>query len=135
MHCLLGRIGYGPHPRDFKGIVSKVTLGDSEESLENWMMYSMPLNDTKILTKYISTLMEMQMDNPDMARILKGDFDTTRGKGSFWYGEFTVPCSAESALDTFIKFPNGWRKGGHYIFNSGLFQTLKIDRFIFRLPR
>lgn len=82
----LGRIGYGPHPRDFKGIVSKVTLGDSAESLDNWIMYSMPLNDTKILTKYVKTVLEVQKNNSDMAKLIKEDFDTTRGKGSFWYG-------------------------------------------------
>ena len=71
----------------------------------------MPLNDTKILTKYVKTVLEVQKNNSDMAKLIKEDFDTTRGKGSFWHGEFTVPCSAQNSLDTFIKFPNGWRKG------------------------
>ena len=74
-------------------------------------MYSMPLNDTKILSKYVKTVLEVQKNNSEMAKLIKEDFDTTRGKGSFWYGEFTVPCSAQSSLDTFIKFPSGWRKG------------------------
>ena len=88
-----------------------MSLGDSAESLDNWIMYSMPLNDTKILSKYVKTVLEVQKNNSEMAKLIKEDFDTTRGKGSFWYGEFTVPCSAQSSLDTFIKFPNGWRKG------------------------
>ena len=130
VYYLQGRIGYGPHPRDFKGIVSKVTLGNSEESLENWVMYSMPLNDTKILGKYVSTLLKMQRNSSDITKMLKEDFDTTRGKGSFWYGEFTVPCSDEKSLDTFIKFPNGWRKGGNYTFNLTLFSGI-FDSVIF----
>ena len=79
-------------------------------------MYSMPLNDTKVMEKYVSTLLELQSNNSDIAKMLQEDFDKTMGKGSFWYGEFTVPCSDQSALDTFIKFPNGWRKGCHDFF-------------------
>ena len=26
-----------------------------------------------------------------------------------------MPCSAQSSLDTFIKFPNGWRKGVAFV--------------------
>ena len=81
-HNSLGRIGYGPHPRDFKGIVSKVTLGSSAESqLDNWIMYSMPLNDTKIITKYVKTVLEVQKSSSDMAKLIKEDFEITRGKG------------------------------------------------------
>ena len=71
----------------------------------------MPLNDTKILTKYVKTVLEVQKNNSDMAKLIKEDFDTTRCKGRFWHGGFTVSCSAQNSLDPFIKFSNGWRKG------------------------
>ena len=92
----------------------------------------MPLNDTKILTKYVKTVLEVQKNNSDMAKLIKKDFDTTRCKGSFWHGEFTVPCSAQNSLDTFIKFSNGWRKG--QIISEAIFSWLqffqKVDKEI-----
>ena len=40
--------------------------------------------------------------------------------GSFWHGEFQVPCSDSQSLDTFLKFPNGWRKGLVFLNNKNL---------------
>lgn len=134
-----GRIGYGKFARDFKGIVSNVTLGDESRgtavSLKQWTMYSMPLNDTRALVKYATTLMDLQKTNMKMHQILADDLQETKGKGSFWYGEFTVPCTDAKALDTFLQLPNGWRKGvafvnmkniGKYWPRNGPQQTLYV---------
>lgn len=105
-----GRIGYGPAAKDFKGIVSNVTLG--KVILEDWTMYSLPLNDSRTLKKYVKAILRLQETNPKAAKLLRDDFATTDGgKGSFWYGEFMVPCSESSSLDTFLRFPNAWSKG------------------------
>lgn len=111
-----GRVGYGAFAKDFKGIVSNVTLGDESSgkavALNGWTMYSMALNDTKALLKYATTLMDLQKTNMELHQILGDDLQETRGKGSFWYGEFTLPCIQDAeALDTFLQLPNGWRKG------------------------
>ena len=127
LHILVenqGRIGYGAHTKDFKGIVSNVTLGDTSGdaavNLQCWTVYSMALNDTKALVKYVTTVLDLQQHNADIPKLLKNDFEVTRGKGSFWYGEFRVPCPKShhqevSILDTFLKFPKGWSKGIAFI--------------------
>ena len=67
-------------------------------------MYSMPLNDTQTLFKYAKTVLKMQKYNEEIANSVLEDYQITMGKGSFWYGEFQVPCSDEKPLDTFLKF-------------------------------
>lgn len=108
-----GRVGYGPNAKDFKGIVSNVTL--NSETLENWSMYSLPFNDTKAILKYVSTLLDIRAHDRHARKKLKNDLDVTDGKGSFWYGEFMVPCNDSNSLDTFLSFPNGWSKGHAFV--------------------
>ncbi len=120
-----GRIGYGKFAKDFKGIVSNVTLGDYSRgtavSLENWTMYSLPLNDTKSIHKYADTLLYVSKNKQDFAQMLDTDLDTTRGKASFYAGEFTAPCSDSATLDTFLSFPNtSWKKGVVFINGKNL---------------
>ena len=100
-----GRVGYGPNARDFKGLVSNVTLNG--KVISNWAMYSMPLNDTDAILKYVHTINSLQKENIDAANLILEDLDVTQGKGSFWYGEFIVPCSDTQTLDTFLRFPKG----------------------------
>ena len=100
-----GRVGYGPNARDFKGLVSNVTLNG--KVISNWAMYSMPLNDTDAILKYVHTINSLQKENIDAANLILEDLDVTQGKGNFWYGEFIVPCSDTQTLDTFLRFPKG----------------------------
>ena len=99
----------------FTGIVSNVTLGDEQRGtaveLLNWTTYSMPLNNTKAILKYAKTILTLQKSSLDLKESLESDLALTQGRGSFWYGEFQVPCQDSKSLDTFLKFPNGWRKG------------------------
>ena len=115
LHILVenqGRIGYGAYARDFKGIVSNVTLGKT--NLYNWTTYSMPFNDTAALLKYVDTMIDLKSSNTDVQQIIRQDLKDTKGQGSLWYGEFNVPCnqSSNGPLDTFLSFTNaGWYKG------------------------
>ena len=86
-----GRIGYGPYARDFKGLASNVTLNG--QILNSWSIYGMPLNDTQAILKYVNTIRQLQKANIDAANLILEDLKATRGKGSFWLGEFEVPCS------------------------------------------
>ena len=53
----------------------------------------MPLNDTQAILKYVNTIRQLQKANIDAANLILEDLKATRGKGSFWLGEFEVPCS------------------------------------------
>ena len=75
-----GRIGYGPYAKDFKGLVSNVTL--SEKPLLNWDIYSMALNDTDALLKYVNTVSQLQKENTEAAKMILKDLDITQGSGS-----------------------------------------------------
>lgn len=67
-----GRIGYGAYMKDFKGLVSDVTLG--KKVLKGWSMYSMPLDDGKLLAKYAKTVLEEQKSNAEIKKMVEEDF-------------------------------------------------------------
>lgn len=115
-----GRIGYGPDAKDFKGIVSNVTLG-GKVILTDWQMFSMPLNNTIMLSKYVTAALHAQNSNEYAALKYAQSRQNTLGTASFWVGHFTVPCSHDISLDTFLEFPGGWSKGVAFLngFNLG----------------
>ena len=110
LHILVenqGRIGYGAYAKDFKGIVSNVTLGHT--NLYNWTTYALPFNDTTALLKYVDTMLDLKTQNTAVQQMIHQDLKDTQGQGSFWYGEFNVPCNP---LDTFLSLTSaGWYKG------------------------
>ena len=57
-----------------------------------------------------------------LACLLQGIRSQATGqvRGSFWYGEFQIPCNETEAKDTFLRLP-GWSKGLAFInqFNLG----------------
>ena len=112
-----GRIGYGAYAKDFKGIVSNVTLGHS--NLYNWTTYAMPFNDTSAVLKYVDTIMDLKIENTAVNQMLRKDLKDTQAQGSFWYGEFELNCNdTNGPLDTFLSFSNGWYKGLAFVNNK-----------------
>ncbi|CAN8004535.1 unnamed protein product [Ixodes hexagonus] len=89
-----GRINYGPGNKDFKGIVSNVTLGG--KLLTNWTMEAVPLTKPGQLS-LLSTVLTSLEDNPK--------FEVP---GAF-FGGFVLPKD-QRPLDTFLD-PTGFGKG------------------------
>ncbi|EEC10856.1 beta-galactosidase precursor, putative [Ixodes scapularis] len=89
-----GRINFGPGNKDFKGIVSNVTLGG--HLLTNWTMEGVPLSTPEqlsLLSKFLMTL------NGEPKFEVPGIF----------FGYFMLPRGQEP-LDTFLD-PTGFGKG------------------------
>ncbi|CAN8004534.1 unnamed protein product [Ixodes hexagonus] len=89
-----GRINYGPLNKDFKGIVSNVTLGG--KCLTNWTMEGVPLTRLEQLS-LLSKPLTSPKDEPKFE--IPGAF----------YGYFVLPKGQEP-LDTFLD-PSGFGKG------------------------
>ena len=53
-----GRINYGPDAKDFKGIVSNVTLGGTV--LTRWNMSGLALDDEKALERFARSMVKLQ---------------------------------------------------------------------------
>lgn len=74
----LGRINYGPHLHDFKGILGSVNLGDNDISQnQDWNIWSLPLNNTKT-AKFTELL------DPGPGSLLKGYFTVKGAPADTW---------------------------------------------------
>ncbi|XP_068739243.1 beta-galactosidase-like [Montipora capricornis] len=99
----MGRINYGPHLQDPKGIIGNVTLG--EVVLRNWLMY--PLDFDPMMTAAMPMYDDVggeELDNHIPA----------------FYSGIIPPTPDGIPRDTFLKLP-GWFKGQAYVngFNIG----------------
>nr|CAD7432748.1 unnamed protein product [Timema monikensis] len=90
-----GRINYGSRINDTKGLLSNVTLDDSE--LTQWKMTGFPLSS-------ISWLQEQNTKNLSETLLLP----------AFYRGEFQLPENNNSTLDTYLD-TTGWDKGVAFI--------------------
>ena len=97
----MGRINYGPHLQDPKGIIGNVTLG--EVVLRNWLMY--PLDFDRMMT----TAMPMYGD--------EGGEELDNHIPSFYSG-IIPPTPDGIPRDTFLKLP-GWFKVRCLCFSIG----------------
>ncbi|XP_029200002.2 LOW QUALITY PROTEIN: beta-galactosidase-like [Acropora millepora] len=101
----MGRINYGPHLQDPKGILGIVTLGEVE--LMNWKMY--PLDFDPVVAAAKPMYMYNNMD----------EYEADTQIPSFYSG--VIPPAPDGIpRDTFLKLP-GWFKGQAYVngFNIG----------------
>ncbi|XP_074624480.1 beta-galactosidase-like [Acropora palmata] len=101
----MGRINYGPHLQDPKGILGNVTLGEVE--LMNWKMY--PLDFDPVVAAAKPMCMYNNMD----------EYEADTQIPSFYSG-LIPPAPDGIPRDTFLKLP-GWFKGQAYVngFNIG----------------
>ena len=89
-----GRVCYGPTLKDFKGIVSNVTVGG--KILTNWKMNGLPLSNGTKLTETLNK--KRKKLGKSVARKSKLDLflDLSKGSMSFWTGTFQTPCNMEA---------------------------------------
>lgn len=101
----MGRINYGPHLQDPKGILGNVTLGEVE--LMNWKMY--PLDFDPVVAAAKPMYMYNNVD----------EYEADTQIPSFYSG-LIPPAPDGIPRDTFLKLP-GWFKGQAYVngFNIG----------------
>jgi beta-galactosidase len=83
-----GRVCYGPTMKDFKGIVSNVTING--KIITDWKMNGIPLSDGTQLTMVLEEKTEIE------EKKLQRYLDQTRGSMSFWMGSFETDCNEEA---------------------------------------
>ena len=82
-----GRICFGAQLKDFKGLVSNVTL--NARILHDWKMLQLPLID-QIIGNFSETQRNFSPKN--------------NGAMTFWHGQFKLPCKDKEAKDTFLRY-------------------------------
>ncbi|XP_030589401.1 beta-galactosidase [Archocentrus centrarchus] len=105
----LGRVNYGKYLKDFKGLVSNLTLG--ENPLTGWTMYSLSI-DEAVSEGLLGEEEPTPPDAPQPAGL---------SPPAFYGGSFIIPDGIpDLPQDTYIKLTS-WRKGQIWIngFNVG----------------
>jgi len=82
-----GRICYGPNMKDFKGIVSNVTIAG--KVITNWTMIGLPLSN---LSRLNSEIRERKVSG---FKLLEKVFPSTKGSMTVWAGSFKTECNEE----------------------------------------
>ncbi|XP_074048902.1 beta-galactosidase isoform X2 [Macrotis lagotis] len=101
----MGRVNYGRHNNDFKGLISNLTLGS--DILTDWSIF--PLD------------MESAVQNNLISNEMVTSDSFTSTLPTFYTGQFFIPSGIpDLPQDTYIQFPN-WTKGQVWIngFNLG----------------
>ncbi|CAB3379282.1 Hypothetical predicted protein [Cloeon dipterum] len=118
-----GRINYGRKLKDFKGLLSNVTIDNNE--LKYWKMIQLPFghNGTELraINKKISSLKaETQLPIEMIYESVKSGLEPTASTPSIFWAEFRIPNNSHPPLDTFLDM-KGWSKGIAFIngFNLG----------------
>ena len=127
-----GRVGFGVKNVDFKGLIKGVKMA---QNLQNWTMFSLPLNDTAKLQKYVGTMQYLKEINPKLRRSMQSDH--LAGLPSFWTANFTISCQdGKHPLDTFLD-PRGWSKGVAFVngFNLGRYWPVLGPQVTLYVPR
>ena len=89
-----GRICYGTTLRDFKGIISNVTI--NRQIITQWKMNGIPFSDGKQLTSILEKK-ERKQEILDKKKLeLQKCLDQTKGSMSFWTGSFEILCNQEA---------------------------------------
>lgn len=97
----MGRINYGRHINDFKGLVSNLTLG--KNILQDWTMYSLSIDQVLSQGLLGPSKMREAPQPPNLSL------------PTFYEGNFIIPDGIpDLPQDTYIKLPK-WRKGQVWI--------------------
>lgn len=100
-----GRVCFGSHINDFKGITANVTL--SGNTLEDWTMVPLPLTTTFRLERALARIRRRAASEQMLPHRLQG---TDKGGMTFFSGYFQVPKNSTHPMDTFLRL-DGWNKG------------------------
>ncbi|XP_067911216.1 beta-galactosidase isoform X2 [Heterodontus francisci] len=116
----MGRINYGRDIRDFKGLVTNLTLASN--ILTGWTIYSLNI-DEAVASGYLSKV--QRLTAPAEANV-----------PSFYLGTFVIPNGIpDLPQDTYLKFP-GWSKGQVWIngFNLGRYWPTRGPQITLYVP-
>ena len=89
-----GRVCYGPTLKDFKGIISNVTIGGN--ILTNWKMNGVPLSNGTKLTEILNKKRKKLGKGSSRKSRLDLFLDLSKGSMTFWIGTFRTPCNTEA---------------------------------------
>ncbi|XP_027625452.1 beta-galactosidase isoform X3 [Tupaia chinensis] len=110
----MGRVNYGPYLKDFKGLVSNLTLGT--QILTDWAIF--PLDTEDAVRSHLGGWAGHDSHHHDNPWAHSSSNYTLP---AFYVGNFSIPSGIpDLPQDTFIQFP-GWTKGQVWIngFNLG----------------
>ncbi|XP_076875969.1 beta-galactosidase [Brachyhypopomus gauderio] len=113
----MGRVNFGKHINDFKGLVSNLTLG--ADTLTNWVVYSLSIDEA--VRDGLIWEAGAHQDNDATPSLTPPP--AALSQPAFYGGSFQIPDGIpDLPQDTYIHFPN-WRKGQVWIngFNLGRF--------------
>lgn len=124
----MGRVNYGPNIRDFKGLVSNVTLNGT--ILTNWTIF--PLDTEAAARSHLAA-----WEACGEGRYDEGPLLSNYTLPTFYVGNFSIPSGIpDLPQDTFIQFP-GWVKGQVWIngFNLGRYWPIMGPQMTLFVPR
>ncbi|XP_017377186.1 beta-galactosidase isoform X3 [Cebus imitator] len=126
----MGRVNYGAHINDFKGLVSNLTLGSS--ILTGWTIF--PLHTEDAVRSHLGG-----WGHHDSGRHAKAWAHSSSNYTlpAFYVGNFSIPSGIpDLPQDTFIQFP-GWTKGQVWIngFNLGRYWPARGPQLTLFVPQ
>uniref|UniRef100_H0WYG7 Beta-galactosidase n=2 Tax=Otolemur garnettii TaxID=30611 RepID=H0WYG7_OTOGA len=124
----MGRVNYGKYIKDFKGLVSNLTLGSS--ILMGWMMF--PLNTEDAVRSQLG-----HWGGEDVRQHGKAPSSSNYTLPAFYVGNFSIYSGIpDLPQDTFIQFP-GWSKGQVWIngFNLGRYWPTQGPQMTLFVPQ
>lgn len=126
----MGRVNYGKSIKDFKGLISNMTLNFTV--LTNWTMF--PLDTEALASSHLGNWEVADEGRLDGHSTLRSSNFTPP---TFYVGNFSIPSGIpDLPQDTFIQFP-GWAKGQVWIngFNLGRYWPTKGPQMTLFVPR
>uniref|UniRef100_A0A8C8U360 Galactosidase, beta 1 n=1 Tax=Peromyscus maniculatus bairdii TaxID=230844 RepID=A0A8C8U360_PERMB len=126
----MGRVNYGKHINDFKGLVSNMTLNSTV--LTNWTIF--PLDTEAAVRSHLGGW-EAHDDGRHDGHVTFSSSNFTLP--TFYVGSFSIPSGIpDLPQDTFIQFP-GWTKGQVWIngFNLGRYWPKQGPQVTLFVPR
>jgi len=86
-----GRVCYGPNMKDFKGIVSNVTIGG--KVITDWTMIGLPFSNLTKLSSVLEMIEQELSGNVLSVKSLDKFLSPTKGSMTLWTGSFRTGCS------------------------------------------
>ncbi|XP_036122312.1 beta-galactosidase isoform X1 [Molossus molossus] len=125
----MGRVNYGHYIKDYKGLISNLTLNSS--ILTNWMIFPLDTENA------VCHLEGWQANPRSCRREACAHSSSNYTLPAFYVGNFSIPSGIpDLPQDTFIQFP-GWTKGQVWIngFNLGRYWPARGPQMTLFVPQ
>lgn len=125
----MGRVNYGNSIKDFKGLISNMTLNFTV--LTNWTVF--PLDTEALVRSHLGNWEAADEGHDGHSTLRSSNFILP----TFYVGNFSIPSGIpDLPQDTFIQFP-GWAKGQVWIngFNLGRYWPTMGPQMTLFVPR